>query len=216
LISRKTTTNYLTLNPNWYGSPLIAISPDGDRIVTASDSAIDLRKPADGSLIASLDGLSEDEWIYRMAFSPDGKYLAVSGDKGPRLYHLDSSQPEKMPIDQSFSPVAFSPDNKILAGFQSNYISFVNITSGQKIGEIQDNGITSLAYSPMGDLLAIGDTTGSVSLWNPHTQKLVRKLSVPGTWGMPSMLSYIVLGIWILVAFKLWSKRNVKIDRAPE
>lgn len=81
---------------------------------------------ADGPAYALPDqslriGVSEG-WIGPLAFSPDGRYLAVGTDAGVRIYNLkDLSLRKWIQLAYQIDDLAFSPDGKLLAAI-SHYI----------------------------------------------------------------------------------------------
>lgn len=101
----------------------LAFSPDNSEVASSGYHEINLWKTGDGSLDRRLRGLGER--VYKIAFSPDGKWLATaSGDPGQfgsvKLWLAEPNGGGK-PLrdllestDCVFS-VAFSPDSKLLA-----------------------------------------------------------------------------------------------------
>src|SRR5262249_32094961 len=67
--------------------PESTFSPDGKTVAFADGAAVRLREVFNGRDRGSLEG-KKDEYVHGLAFSPDGRLLAVGGDDGVRLIHL--------------------------------------------------------------------------------------------------------------------------------
>jgi WD40 repeat protein len=177
--------------------------------VLADWSAIELRKTADGSLIKSVGWLNNGGRITAATISPGGRSLAVGSDGWLRLYDLGTLQPQTLLTGQWITSVAFSRDGKTLAAACEDRVLLVDIESSNKAAEFLSNGpITSLEYQPEGNLLAVGDTTGCVGLWNPRTCQLVRTIDVPGTLGVSWVWPAAVLVLWGLTCRWIWKRRH--------
>jgi WD40 repeat protein len=133
------------------------------------------------------------DFVWSVAFSPDGKLLASAGNDGAvRLWDPATGQPVDEPhtirhvddttIDGSELPpeivedvasVAFSPDGSLLAtsGWDTR-VRLWNPTTGQPVGDPlvgHTDVVWSVAFSPDDQVLASAGNDGAVRLWDPGT-----------------------------------------------
>ena len=96
----------------------VAFSPDGKRFATGStDKTVRIWNSATGDLESTLS--SHKGAVWNLAFSPDGRLLAISGEDGELVLH-DARPPYEARgrLEGMSTPsqaVAFSPDGKLLA-----------------------------------------------------------------------------------------------------
>jgi WD40 repeat protein len=137
--------------------------------------------------------LTNEASIKFLAFAPNGKLLATSDDKGNvRVTEWESNHilacrtmgPTRRP---QTGKIAFLPDGRRLAiGGDKGVLQLMDWQSGQVVdlpAETAD-GVTALAISPMGDLLAagFGYTDGTIGYWDLRTGRPLGKLTNHTAW----------------------------------
>ncbi|WP_422930414.1 c-type cytochrome domain-containing protein [Singulisphaera sp. PoT] len=143
----------------------LAFSPNNLELASSGYHEINLWKTADGVLDRRIRGLAER--VYKIAFSPDGKWMATaSGDPGQfgsvKLWLAEPDGGGKPVRDLLESPdcvfsVAFSPDSKTLAAAGADRaIRFWDVETGKELATIEDHAdwIYEIAFSPDGKRLA--------------------------------------------------------------
>lgn len=121
----------------------------------------------------------------RMAWSPDGRYLATpSYDKfiyiwdaksGRFLHNLSGH------TDLVYS-VSWSPDGRALASASGDdTVHIWDADTGRHIRTLEHIGaVNSVSWSPDGRALASGGEIGTVHIWDPETGRIIRDLNVNG------------------------------------
>jgi WD40 repeat protein len=135
-----------------------------------------------------LSSIKIDAGLVRMAFTPDGKMICVSGfdNINPSFIKcfgaVSGRETLSVPADTS-SPFAFSPDGKVLALHRHDQgIFLVSTATGKEIAKltisVDQNSLTQMSFSPDGKLLAIGAMQGLVLL-DPAAKKELYVLAQP-------------------------------------
>jgi WD40 repeat protein len=140
----------------------LVVSPDGALLATSGyDGMIRLWETATGKLARVLVG--HDSYVYGMAWSRDGRYLASSGvfDYTVRIWEVGTGLPLRVLKGLKDAPicVAWSPDGSLLATgtIESGYVSVWRVASGTLLKTVSNGKtVTALAFTPDGQSVACG------------------------------------------------------------
>ncbi|HMO57806.1 MAG TPA: hypothetical protein PKC19_10635, partial [Roseiflexaceae bacterium] len=173
----------------------IAFSPDGTQLVSASrDGTVRLWDVAAGSEVDGFNfqtAMSEDGmtryWATGVAFSPDGRILAVGSVDG-NIYLLDAATGNQIRLLRGHTNwivirgLAFSPDGQLLysASLDSS-IRMWDVATGAAVDTLIGHrlDIFSIALSPDGtQLLSVSDQEGRLVIWDTVTRQPISSLRV--------------------------------------
>jgi WD40 repeat protein len=141
-------------------------------------------------------GETQDGERLPLRFSPDGKLLAVSYSCG-RVAVYDTRSLRRitelgggLAASGCESLVAFSPHGGVLAYGDHYNVRLWDTVAGRDLGEPEQDvslpdsvdQVVSAAFSPDGKILAIGDRSKQVVLWNMSTRKVLARLKGHAGW----------------------------------
>ena len=132
-----------------------------------------------------LAAMDEGSSVNSVAFSPDGKILAVGDAAGHITLWSVTSRSRIAALDEGspVNSVAFSPDGQTLAvGDRDGHISLWQVSSHQRTVTLPDgSNVGAVSFSPGGLTLASGDALGDVNTWDLSTNQRLATLAKTGT-----------------------------------
>jgi WD40 repeat protein len=158
----------------------IAFSPDGTRVVTASDNLS--AKVWDAATGAELMALSSHaKTVFRAAWSPDGKQIVTaSSDDAARIWDAATgSETATIPSDRWLDHVSFSPGGHNLLTTTDEFALLWNWASSEVSAALDGevNGMSRAPFNPKGTRIA-GVAGGRAKVWNAVTGSEL--LTLPG------------------------------------
>lgn len=151
----------------------LVFNPDGSGLMIAGDNGYHLWRP-DLAEVTAVSGLPATA----LACSPDGHALVVAGSSGSLTVMRKGT--EALEIPGKFpggSRTAFSADNSVAAATSSTKgitvffpwsVAVSNAWSSEAVATLHAD-TTAVAVSPDGKLLATGDQSGSIRIWDLAT-----------------------------------------------
>ena len=171
------------LNLSSGGAGGAAFSPDGRVFAAGFFQTIQTWDTQTWRKSLNLSG--HNNTIWRLVYSPDGRYLAsASTDQTILLWDLTKIQKDHKPDRVLRSPTywvrsaVFSPDGRsIAAGSGDGMIYVWEIASGERLFSLRNEQgfIWDVAYSAAGDLLASASDDGSIVLWDARSGEILHK-----------------------------------------
>lgn len=163
---------------------------------------------------------NHDSEIFKVAFSPDGKYLATAGKAGKAII-WDVSSGEKLQTlsnhtGEIFS-TAFDPvKTRLATGSRDKTVIIWNYISGQPLITLTGhlNAVAGVAFSPNGAYLATASWDGTVKIWDTDRGNEIRTL--PGHMEEVSTIAFSADGVFLASGsvdktVKIW-----KVDTGEE
>jgi len=167
----------------------VAVTPDGARVEASGYHEVTAWNVADAAPAGRLQGLPER--TYDVAFSKDGKWMAVAGgDPGlyglAKLYALEPGAEPKFVRDMAEAQdavfaVAFSPDGaKVAAAGADRVLRVYDTAKGELLFQVEDHAdwILDVAFSPDGKLLATASRDKSSKVFD--VEKKESLVTFPG------------------------------------
>jgi WD40 repeat protein len=168
------------------GNPVtnVAYSPDGEKVAFREiEGQITLLDTKTGKPIG--DRISTDvqpDFSYgnneKIAFSPDGKYLAAVDFRGIKLLDITTTPPmeyslDGVPENAQVNGLAFSPDGKLLAAGDTTGDAIVwDVSTRQELewSLFEEGEVKDVIFSPDGKYLLYGGDLGPIKRFDVSSQ----------------------------------------------
>lgn len=151
------------------GSPVLAGTP--------LPQSLELISPINAQQIAMLAYLDLNEEINHLAWSPDGRLLAIASPSGIHIYDTDTLREIRLiKTNDAVKSIAFTPDGQTLAAGSWQIVQLLRASDGAllRILEEHKGWVPSIAFSPDGKTLA--SVSDAVRLWNIENGRLIYTL----------------------------------------
>jgi WD40 repeat protein len=164
----------------------IALSPNGQTLVSASFGTIRIWNLRTGRLVRTLNSVHSKKSVNTVAVSPDSSILASGGDdNNVMIWDLKTGRPIRTisAHTAAVNAIAFSGDGKTLAsGSNDKTVRLWNARTGSRLRTLSGHagGINALALSRDGKTLASGSQDKTLRLWNLGTGEVRRIITGHG------------------------------------
>ena len=187
LLSSLPSSQFLTRSLDNVGSVnAIALSPDGQTLVSASFGTIRIWNARTGVLLRTLNQVHSKKSVRTLAVSPDSQMLASGGDDNNLiLWNLKTGRRVlTIPAHKAgVKAIAFSSDGKIIvSGSDDKTVRLWDARKGLRLLTLTGHGgsVNAIAVSSDGQTLASGSADKTVRLWNLKTGEVRRILTGHG------------------------------------
>ncbi len=122
-----------------------------------------------GVFFGEYPSILADDYVYCIAYSPDGRLLAIAMESKIQLITAESGRCEQVLEGHTslITSVMFSPNGEQLAsGSGDNTIRLWNVVSGRCEQVLEGHMSSSVTFSPNGEHLASGSQDNTIRLWD--------------------------------------------------
>jgi WD40 repeat protein len=164
----------------------IALSPDGQTLVSASFGTIRIWNLRTGGVVRTLNSVHSKKSVKTVAVSPDSSILASGGDDNNVIIWDLKTGRRILTIPAhtaAVNAIAFSRDGKTLASASDDKtVRLWNARTGSRLRTLSGHagGVKAIALSGDGKTLASGSQDKTLRLWNLGTGEVRRIITGHG------------------------------------
>ncbi len=177
-------TGFISLNGHTHQVSCVALSPDGQQIVSGSrDKTLKVWNVNTHEEILTLKG--HEDGVVSVAFSPDGKHIA-SGSSCIKVWDAKTGElkcTSRKKIGH-ISGFAYSPDGKLIAACNGR---IYDAKTGAETRYIKGFGASNVAFTPDGQRIVGGDFH-NIEVWDVQTGEV--RLTFKGIEGSGGGLAF--------------------------
>lgn len=201
-------------NMTFLGACVLEFSSDESKLYVVSDAEIEVWDVAIGQCSTLLT--TQGDLMNGATTGPQGTIVVCAGD-WVRQYDINGDMVASLQENGGCSLQASSSGGERLATIGNHILKLYEMEGEPDlIHEMSVDGSSSVAVSPQGKFVAVGDNVGRVSLYDFESGKLMWQASPPGRarslqWPVP----LACLGVWGLLATAMFLHANGKRHRGP-
>lgn len=165
---------------------VIAVSPDGDLIISASMGSmapVEVWNTRTGDWFRTLGAAASAS---APTISPDGRLVAIDLVSGVALWNIaDGVKLRELrgTSDGNTGHIVFSPDSRYLAVATDRGLNLWDVTSFDRVASIPSGeGYANPIFSPDSSRMAYGDSNRSIAVFDLRTKTMIASLVSPSSY----------------------------------
>jgi WD40 repeat protein len=201
-----------------YGLFYVAFSPDGKNIAASTETEVVLWDVQSGQQTHILDIKQEESHGLKIAFTPDSKYILVSGQFGGSLWKIATKkevQSYLIPLSSVDITVQLSPDGKYVLINGDKDATLRDTQTGKIVHRFNFDVWTETFFSPDGSYIFIktADVQKNAiigTLWDAKTYKQINDFDAAAWWQISPNSKYLFGVSEKPLSYKLWNIQTGK------
>ena len=199
-------------NPSSHNDVIYSLifSNKGDLLISGSaDKTIKVWNSVTGSLNFTLNG--HTGIVNNLAIGSCDRWLISSStDRTIRIWDMANPLNKPYIIDEfsyQITAIAITPEGNIIVADRNNCLGLWNLKTRKNIHIYEDsiNSINSIAVSPDSEIMAVGNSNGTVQIWDLTTKEISQSISACSPVIFSNNGNYLITGN-IRDRIQIWQK----------